>query len=117
MRDSDQSGCPTGPASHSSARTNGACKPSSGTRCSTIRSPGVERWKCRHDRCSAYLTAVSPATQGSARDESRSAPLLRGELRHPRRSSPQDRKSTRLNSSHVAISYAVFCLKKKKEHY
>src|SRR5207253_8996150 len=27
---------------------------------------------------------------------------------------PQDRKSTRLNSSHVAISYAVFCLKKKK---
>src|SRR5690625_5842178 len=28
-----------------------------------------------------------------------------------------DRKSTRLNSSHVAISYAVFCLKKKKKHY
>src|SRR5439155_24387555 len=27
---------------------------------------------------------------------------------------PPDRKSTRLNSSHVAISYAVFCLKKKK---
>src|SRR6266702_5848918 len=26
----------------------------------------------------------------------------------------QDRKSTRLNSSHVAISYAVFCLRKKK---
>src|SRR3989442_5554885 len=39
---------------------------------------------------------------------------LRGEvgevLRRPRR----DRKSTRLNSSHVRISYAVFCLKKKK---
>src|SRR6266508_4928028 len=29
--------------------------------------------------------------------------------------SPGDRKSTRLNSSHVAISYAVFCLKKKKK--
>src|SRR5437660_2956959 len=28
---------------------------------------------------------------------------------------PKDRKSTRLNSSHVAISYAVFCLKKKKK--
>src|SRR5690625_4678948 len=28
---------------------------------------------------------------------------------------PEDRKSTRLNSSHVAISYAVFCLKKKKK--
>src|SRR5699024_12110686 len=26
---------------------------------------------------------------------------------------PKDRKSTRLNSSHVSISYAVFCLKKK----
>src|SRR6202042_3920848 len=28
---------------------------------------------------------------------------------------PEDRKSTRLNSSHVEISYAVFCLKKKKK--
>src|SRR5256885_10788876 len=28
---------------------------------------------------------------------------------------PQDRKSTRLNSSHLVISYAVFCLKKKKQ--
>src|SRR5438034_11012180 len=30
-------------------------------------------------------------------------------------SSPTDRKSTRLNSSHTVISYAVFCLKKKKK--
>src|SRR5699024_12666957 len=29
----------------------------------------------------------------------------------------RDRKSTRLNSSHVSISYAVFCLKKKKHLY
>src|SRR5207249_10422312 len=29
---------------------------------------------------------------------------------------PADRKSTRLNSSHVSISYAVFCLKKKKKN-
>src|SRR5438067_6408314 len=29
----------------------------------------------------------------------------------------RDRKSTRLNSSHVSISYAVFCLKKKKHTY
>src|SRR5690348_17809793 len=28
----------------------------------------------------------------------------------------QDRKSTRLNSSHPSISYAVFCLKKKRSH-
>src|SRR5207253_4058884 len=36
------------------------------------------------------------------------------ERRHDR-NGDRDRKSTRLNSSHVAISYAVFCLKKKKE--
>src|SRR5947199_10568183 len=29
---------------------------------------------------------------------------------------PRDRKSTRLNSSHLGISYAVFCLKKKKKN-
>src|SRR5437667_8305865 len=33
-------------------------------------------------------------------------------LRHAERRNP-DRKSTRLNSSHITISYAVFCLKKK----
>src|SRR2546429_2405298 len=32
----------------------------------------------------------------------------------PQRNGAQDRKSTRLNSSHGYISYAVFCLKKKK---
>src|SRR5574337_1419281 len=31
--------------------------------------------------------------------------------------SPLDRKSTRLNSSHHSISYAVFCLKKKKKEH
>src|SRR5699024_11759943 len=36
-------------------------------------------------------------------------------LRHYREEQVIDRKSTRLNSSHVSISYAVFCLKKKKE--
>src|SRR5207253_6378080 len=37
------------------------------------------------------------------------APIAEHRVRGP------DRKSTRLNSSHVAISYAVFCLKKKKK--
>src|SRR2546426_4424848 len=36
--------------------------------------------------------------------------IVLGEVHHPR-----DRKSTRLNSSHLVISYAVFCLKKKKK--
>src|SRR3712207_8489680 len=68
---------------------------------------------------------------------SRSQCLVRGRVEHDRqevqRDEPQrrplqrmcvsvvhghglDRKSTRLNSSHANISYAVFCLKKKKQH-
>src|SRR5437899_4213490 len=43
--------------------------------------------------------------------------LLAGDHRRPRAGHrhrwPADRKSTRLNSSHLGISYAVFCLKKK----
>src|SRR5256885_5209629 len=41
----------------------------------------------------------------------RSVPAQRG----PARGGSGDRKSTRLNSSHLVISYAVFCLKKKKK--
>src|SRR5438067_5359582 len=41
-------------------------------------------------------------------------PILR---RSKRLAQPLDRKSTRLNSSHVSISYAVFCLKKKKNKH
>src|SRR5438067_4662652 len=62
------------------------------------------------------------------RSPRREAPRRKGHGRHPqgvqdeRRDREQleafaklgDRKSTRLNSSHVSISYAVFCLKKKK---
>src|SRR5256885_12369004 len=40
-------------------------------------------------------------------------PLRRDRAQHGR-PARQDRKSTRLNSSHLVISYAVFCLKKKK---
>src|SRR5256885_9885788 len=45
---------------------------------------------------------VSPFTPGSVSDTASSTDA--------------DRKSTRLNSSHLVISYAVFCLKKKKRH-
>src|SRR6266446_7353086 len=44
----------------------------------------------------------------------------RRDARHPRPSRSHailDRKSTRLNSSHLVISYAVFCLKKKKQTF
>src|SRR5207253_7920239 len=40
-------------------------------------------------------------------------PQITAQDLNQRRRDPGDRKSTRLNSSHVAISYAVFCLKKK----
>src|SRR5947209_12741662 len=48
-------------------------------------------------------------------DEGRRAPGAPPEEDLRRRGRPRDRKSTRLNSSHANISYAVFCLKKKKK--
>src|SRR5438874_9712781 len=46
--------------------------------------------------------------------EEREARRERIDVQPARDAALQDRKSTRLNSSHVEISYAVFCLKKKK---
>src|SRR2546429_3043919 len=58
----------------------------------------------------ASESAVAPASAGPA-NASAVLPLTStSEVFIP----PQDRKSTRLNSSHGYISYAVFCLKKKK---
>src|SRR3989442_3910094 len=62
--------------------------------------------------------SVRPETQRAAlrrsptaaRPENENARTNKTETEEPR----EDRKSTRLNSSHVRISYAVFCLKKKK---
>src|SRR4051812_49933403 len=54
------------------------------------------RPRCRHSR-NCRRSATAP-------------PALRS-----RRSDRRDRKSTRLNSSHMSISYAVFCLKKKNK--
>src|SRR5207253_11096353 len=59
------------------------------------------------DRTTARREPGRPAPPGPAVQRRR--PARRG-------GAGGDRKSTRLNSSHVAISYAVFCLKKKKKH-
>src|SRR5258707_8376044 len=56
----------------------------------------AQRRRATHDRL------------GEGRERPRCSRLERG------RSRPSDRKSTRLNSSHANISYAVFCLKKKQ---
>src|SRR5256885_11089473 len=57
---------------------------------------------------SSYLLPeiVKPRARGRRRQRSASATGNRA---------GRDRKSTRLNSSHLVISYAVFCLKKKKD--
>src|SRR3712207_8500157 len=57
------------------------------------------------------LAAREPAA-GLAQGRARRRPRGRGRAARRRRG---DRKSTRLNSSHANISYAVFCLKKKKK--
>src|SRR5690554_7187946 len=57
----------------------------------------------------AYIKALRPEIKVIA-VESTESPCLAMAIKKNRR---VDRKSTRLNSSHVRISYAVFCLKKK----
>src|SRR5258705_3457408 len=59
------------------------------------------------------LTGDSPPVfaQAAGRD------LLYVGAEPPKPESSADRKSTRLNSSHLGISYAVFCLKKKRVHH
>src|SRR5690606_40748513 len=65
-------------------------------------SPGINRETRRTRR------------RGNLICEDRSKPSSRGARKPGRAPDAEDRKSTRLNSSHVKISYAVFCLKKKK---
>src|SRR5690554_7398987 len=60
-------------------------------------------------------TRTRTTTARSCRSALPSSPVVWPSSRpHHRRAWQGDRKSTRLNSSHVRISYAVFCLKKKK---
>src|SRR6266496_6023709 len=62
-------------------------------------------------------TATTEIYTLSLHDALPTSPICRGSRPCCVRSNiwPLDRKSTRLNSSHVEISYAVFCLKKKKK--
>src|SRR5205085_9985361 len=57
-------------------------------------------------RIESTATVVTASAAGSCQSRKRIRPALSWY--------PPDRKSTRLNSSHSQISYAVFCLKKKK---
>src|SRR5690606_41860198 len=66
-----------------------------------------DRSETEDDR-SRHLSGAWPAAAAEGEARTREGTLL-----GPALLSKQDRKSTRLNSSHVKISYAVFCLKKK----
>src|SRR5947207_6417895 len=70
----------------------------------------------QHARLSdAAVGDVEVSRAGPAAGGGRAARDARaGEDHRTRAGARQDRKSTRLNSSHTVISYAVFCLKKKK---
>src|SRR3712207_8806588 len=70
-------------------------------------------WRHHHLR-HARPDRGDDAGPSGGRDERRRRPADRYAGQHLWRSC-QDRKSTRLNSSHANISYAVFCLKKKKK--
>src|SRR2546430_16809380 len=66
-----------------------------------------------HDALPIFAAQLVGAEQmvGARREQRRVEVLGNGVVRGDQR---RDRKSTRLNSSHSQISYAVFCLKKKK---
>src|SRR3712207_8321768 len=74
-----------------------------------------------HDALPISRTACRRPRRGAACSARASrAPGWRGTGSRPSRRAPsacRDRKSTRLNSSHANISYAVFCLKKKQIAY
>src|SRR5436309_11562056 len=66
-------------------------------------------WKTARPSCD-MSNRLGRVSRRHLQEEASIERLLQGE-----RTMDEDRKSTRLNSSHVKISYAVFCLKKKKK--
>src|SRR5690242_21223639 len=64
--------------------------------------------RLRHHQTQAHQGTAALDTKKSMRDLGQ-----RSRAPHAKPDHRQDRKSTRLNSSHMSISYAVFCLKKK----
>src|SRR5699024_12105903 len=101
------------------------------------RVPNISRWKGKSSNGSPRPRPLGTRKNRSANESKSSPTKSRGSLtaalfgpaliaktsQNPLLKIPQcgitvkvlDRKSTRLNSSHVSISYAVFCLKKKKK--
>src|SRR3712207_7136359 len=81
----------------------------------TLFRSGLAAWMLDHDATSMALISrvfVDGAQEGLTRDDVLDN-ITHYWLTNTGVSSARDRKSTRLNSSHANISYAVFCLKKK----
>src|SRR6266850_3229962 len=79
--------------------------------CGVRRAPvELGRFDCGADRTRGDLDARD-------RDVVPRPPMVARDLDHAVGRPRPDRKSTRLNSSHLVISYAVFCLKKKKKYF
>src|SRR2546426_5298433 len=74
-----------------------------------FRSPSARAWGATSAR--APRRASAARRRKAFRRPATHVPLDAGSAQR------SDRKSTRLNSSHLVISYAVFCLKKKKKKY
>src|SRR5690349_25179193 len=81
----------------------------------TLFRSGCGAGRRRSDRVRSRGLAATGLVDGRRTAVGGAGIARRGPCRLPG-SRPGDRKSTRLNSSHVEISYAVFCLKKKKKN-
>src|SRR5690606_39820787 len=84
----------------------------------SLREAGMNQTDLEGEGACARNETPAPAAQAAARRKHRFASrptsgATRCRRCRPRAMREEDRKSTRLNSSHVKISYAVFCLKKK----
>src|SRR2546426_7444613 len=83
--------------------------------------PGRWRTCVRIHSCASVLVLTSDIAPSPKSPHRQSYQGVRGRVRKTEMSDRagevgSDRKSTRLNSSHLVISYAVFCLKKKKKN-
>src|SRR5690606_40744688 len=75
--------------------------------------PGELPRSARGLACGRRLSRIATARTVNVQDLSSESSFPRRRWGAPRKGASLDRKSTRLNSSHVKMSYAVFCLKKK----
>src|SRR5256886_15465858 len=111
--------CPREPAAGEGPRGRHPGPPDSGSNrqadgpSSPAREPDARPARARRSGAMRRRRAPRKAVRGlGARGRG-----VRGALRRTGRPADRDRKSTRLNSSHSQISYAVFCLKKKNQHH